>query len=151
VGCSPGSVTTPAHLSQLPQDQKLSLAGLQLFLCSWKTGDRVSWPWLLHTLRTGVIKAPIHATHEHPGPWCGKQHSCPALQPHTSVFKCPPTHSLPCWQTQLMTNVLPICLHFPLFSPCFLHASLHIRKLYLIFFLWRIYHRWVVLRGIDTT
>lgn len=115
VGCSPGSVTTPAHLSQLPQDQKLSLAGLQLFLCSWKTGDRVSWPWLLHTLRTGVIKAPIHATHEHPGPWCGKQHSCPALQPHTSVFKCPPTHSLPCWQTQLMTNVLPICLHFPLF------------------------------------
>ena len=58
VGCSPGSVTTPAHLSQLPQDQKLSLAGLQLFLCSWKTGDRVSWPWLLHTLRTGVIKAP---------------------------------------------------------------------------------------------
>ena len=121
MGCSPGSVTTPAHLSQLPQDQKLSLAGLQLFLCSWKTGDRVSWPWLLHTLRTGVIKAPPSM------PLMSTQD--PGVGNNTPVQPCsftlvslsaphpppPHTHSLPCWQTQLMTNVLPICLHFPLF------------------------------------
>ena len=46
----------------------------------------------------------IHATHEHPGPWCGKQHSCPALQLHTSVFKCPPPHPPPHTQSTMLAN-----------------------------------------------
>lgn len=53
-------------------------------------------------------------------------------------------------QRLALQDILKMALSiFHCFSPCFLHASLHIRKLYLIFFLWWRYHRWVVLRGID--
>ena len=48
----------PCPRRSAPTGPKLSLAGPQLFFCSWKTGDSVSWPWLLRTLRTRVIKAP---------------------------------------------------------------------------------------------
>ena len=86
-GSSLASVT-PAHLPSLPAGPRLSLAGLQLFPCSWKTGDRFSWPWLQQTLKARVIKPlPAVSTNEHPALQRRNWYSSLAAQPRTSVWQ----------------------------------------------------------------
>lgn len=93
-------------------------------------GWAAALPGLLEDWRSCLMALAItHAeswSHEVPPsmPLMSTQH--PGVGKNTPVQPCslvrvslsaphPPAPSLPCWQTQLMTNVLPICLHFPLF------------------------------------
>lgn len=78
----------------------------------------------------------VHATHEHPGPWGGKEHARPALQPRTSVFKWAPPHPVyhagkcSSWQT----CSLSVPIFHSLWSPGNLPALSYLSHISVIIF-----------------
>lgn len=138
VGCSPGSVTTPAHVAQLPQDPSCPWLGRssssalgRLETVSHGLGYCARWE-----LESSKLLHPCHSWA--PRTLGGKEHSRPALQPRTSVFKWAPPHPHPIYhagkRSSWQTCSLSVPIFHSLWSPGNLPALSYLSHISVIIF-----------------